>query len=96
MVTDLDWSSQISDLFLASYSKKEEGSIKDQVGVVLLWNPALKNRPEFYCFCQSAVTSAKFFPFSNSTIFGGCSNGQIVIWDIRIKSMPVQRSGISL
>jgi dynein intermediate chain len=41
------------------------------------------------------VTSAKFYPFSNSTILGGCYNGQILLWDIRAKSMPVQRSGIS-
>jgi dynein intermediate chain len=65
------------------------------VGLVLLWNPALKNRPEFYCFCQSAVTSAAFYPFSSSTVIGGCYNGQILMWDIRAKSMPMQRSGIS-
>jgi len=41
------------------------------------------------------VTSAKFYPFSNSTVLGGCYNGQLLIWDIRTKSMPVQRSGIS-
>ena len=62
---------------------------------MLLWNPTLKTRPEFYCFCQSAVTSAAFYPFSNSTVLGGCYNGQILLWDIRVKSMPVQRSGIS-
>ena len=64
------------------------------MGVALLWNPSLKSRPEFYCFCQSAITSAKFFPFSNSTVIGGCYNGQLLMWDIRSKSMPVQRSGI--
>ena len=95
VITDLDWSPQINELFLASYSQNEEGSIKDHVGLILLWNPALKNRAEFYCFGQSAVTSAKFYPFSNSTVLGGCYNGQILLWDIRAKSMPVQRSGIS-
>ncbi|CAM6006167.1 unnamed protein product [Sphagnum balticum] len=95
VVTDFDWSPQISELFLASYGQNEEGSIKDHVGVCLLWNPILKNRAEFYCFCQSAVTSARFFPFSNSTVLGGCYNGQILLWDIRVKAMPVQRSGIS-
>ena len=95
VITDLDWNSQLNELFLASYSQNEEGSIKDHVGVVLLWNPALKNRAEFCCFCQSAVTSAKFYPFSNSTVLGGCYNGQLLLWDIRMKTMPVQRSGIS-
>lgn len=60
-----------------------------------MWTPNLKTRPEFHCFCQSAVTSAKFFPYSNSTIIGGCSNGQLLIWDFRVKAMPVQRSDIS-
>ena len=41
------------------------------------------------------MTSASFYPFSNSTVLGGCYNGQILLWDIRVKSMPVQRSGIS-
>ncbi len=95
VVTDFDWSPQISELFLTAYSQNDEGSIKDHVGVVLLWNPILKNRPEFYCFCQSSVTSAKFFPFSNNTVLGGCYNGQLLLWDIRAKTMPVQRSGIS-
>ena len=44
VVTSIDWSPQISELFLASYSQNEEGSIKDHVGLVLLWNPALKTR----------------------------------------------------
>lgn len=44
VITDLDWSPQINELFLASYSQNEEGSIKDHVGVILLWNPSLKNR----------------------------------------------------
>jgi dynein intermediate chain, cytosolic len=95
VVTSIDWSPQINELFLASYSQNEEGSIKDHVGLVLLWNPALKTRAEFYCFSQSAVTAAAFYPFSNSIILGGCYNGQILVWDIRSKSMPEKRSGIS-
>lgn len=41
------------------------------------------------------MTAAKFFPFSNNTVIGGCYNGQLLLWDVRVKSMPVQRSGIS-
>lgn len=44
VVTSIDWSPQINELFLASYSQNEEGSIKDHVGLVLLWNPTLKTR----------------------------------------------------
>lgn len=45
VVTDLDWSTQIPELFLASYSKNEQENIKDHVGVVLVWTPALRTRP---------------------------------------------------
>ena len=41
------------------------------------------------------MTSAKFFPYSNSTIVGGCNNGQLLIWDFRVKAMPVQRTDVS-
>lgn len=41
------------------------------------------------------ITSAKFFPYSNSTILGGCYNGQLLLWDLRTKSLPVQRTGLS-
>jgi dynein intermediate chain len=39
--------------------------------------------------------TAKFFPYSNNTVIGGCFSGQLVIWDFREKTMPVQRSGMS-
>lgn len=55
----------------------------------------LRTRPEFHCFCQSQITAAKFFPYSNSLILGGCYNGQLLLWDLRTKSLPVQRTGLS-
>ena len=91
----MDWSPQFPELFLTSYSQNDEGSIKDHVGVILTWSVALRSRPEFYCFCQSAVTSDKFFPYSNKTIIGGCYNGQLLMWDLMAKAMPVSRWGTS-
>jgi dynein intermediate chain len=41
------------------------------------------------------ITTASFYPFSNNTIIGGCYNGQLLLWDIRTKSLPVQRTGLS-
>ncbi|CAK75520.1 unnamed protein product (macronuclear) [Paramecium tetraurelia] len=62
VVTSIQWSPNLPYSFLASYSQNEEGSITDQVGVVLLWSLQLKSRPEFYCFASSPVTSACFIP----------------------------------
>jgi dynein intermediate chain len=95
VVTSVDWSPQIPELVLASYSQNEEGNIKDHVGVLLLWSLSLRTRPEFHCFCQSQITSACFYPYSNNTIIGGCYNGQLLLWDLRTKSLPVQRTGLS-
>lgn len=41
------------------------------------------------------ITSACFYPYSNNTIIGGCYNGQLLLWDLRTKSLPVQRTGLS-
>lgn len=95
VVTALQWSPILPDTFLTAYSQNEEGSINEQVGVVLIWSTQLKNRPEFYCFSQSPVTTAVFHPFSPSVILGGLYNGQLVLWDLRSKQTPEKRTTLS-
>lgn len=64
-------------------------------GVVLLWSTALPTRPEYRFTCHSQITSACFNPFDRHLIFGGTYSGQIVIWDTRAKSAPVQKTSLS-
>ncbi|KAF4324371.1 hypothetical protein BBO99_00001901 [Phytophthora kernoviae] len=64
-------------------------------GVVLLWSTALPGRPEYRFTCHSQVTSACFNPFDRHIIIGGTYSGQIVIWDTRAKSTPVQKTALS-
>ncbi|KAF1318098.1 Cytoplasmic dynein intermediate chain, partial [Globisporangium splendens] len=64
-------------------------------GVVLLWSTALPTRPEYKFTCHSQVTSACFNPFDRHLVFGGTYSGQIVIWDTRAKSAPVQKTSLS-
>jgi dynein intermediate chain len=85
----------MNDALLASYGQNEEGGIHDHVGVILVWSMELRNRPEFYCFCQSPITSAMFYPFSNSIVLGSLYNGQIALWDLRAKTSPIQRTTLS-
>eukprot|EP01015_Nassula_variabilis_P035998 TRINITY_DN917_c0_g1_i9.p1 TRINITY_DN917_c0_g1~~TRINITY_DN917_c0_g1_i9.p1 ORF type:complete len:588 (-),score=106.49 TRINITY_DN917_c0_g1_i9:44-1807(-) len=92
VITDLKWSNRIHELLLAAYSQKEEGNINDPVGVVLLWSLSLKSRPEYHLYCQSPVVSANFDPFSNHTVVGGLYSGQVVLWDLRAKQVPVIRA----
>ncbi|DAZ96092.1 TPA: hypothetical protein N0F65_000640 [Lagenidium giganteum] len=64
-------------------------------GVVLLWSSALPTRPEYRFTCHSQITSACFNPFDRHLILGGTYSGQIVIWDTRAKSAPVQKTSMS-
>jgi dynein intermediate chain len=41
------------------------------------------------------VESVFFHPFAPNLIIGGTYAGQVVIWDLRAKSAPVQRSALS-
>ncbi|CAD8067036.1 unnamed protein product [Paramecium sonneborni] len=95
VVTSIQWSPTLPNTFLAAYSQNEEGSITDQVGVVLLWSLQLKSRPEFYCFANSPITSACFHPFSPNVVLGGLYNGQVVVWDLRAKHTPEKRSTLN-
>jgi dynein intermediate chain len=97
VVTAVDWSPHLDsgNTVLAAYSKKFDCTIKDEVGVVLVWSLSMKSRPEFFRFSQSEVTAAKFYPFSNHEILGGCYNGQLVLWDLRAKTIPVLRTALA-
>jgi len=61
----------------------------------LLWSTALQSRPEYVFSCQSAVTAAQFCQFTPHLVVGGTYSGQIVLWDTREKSAPVQRTALS-
>eukprot|EP01118_Nematostelium_gracile_P019529 TRINITY_DN9079_c0_g1_i1.p1 TRINITY_DN9079_c0_g1~~TRINITY_DN9079_c0_g1_i1.p1 ORF type:complete len:618 (-),score=163.43 TRINITY_DN9079_c0_g1_i1:23-1660(-) len=94
-VTDVGWSAKQSDLVVASYSANETGS-NDPDGVVLVWSlQNTLNRPEYRFNCQSPVMTAFFSPFSPTIVVGGTYSGQIVLWDIRAKSTPVQQTPLS-
>jgi len=80
---------------IASYSANESGS-NDPDGVVLVWS--IQNtlqRPEYRFNCQSPVMNAFFSKFSPTLVVGGTYSGQIVLWDTRARSTPVQHTPIS-
>lgn len=55
----------------------------------------LLEKPEFVFNCQSPVLTAQFPKFQPNIILGGTYSGQLVLWDTRAKSTPVQRSPLS-
>eukprot|EP01027_Heterolobosea_sp_BB2_P024059 GEZU01036211.1.p1 GENE.GEZU01036211.1~~GEZU01036211.1.p1 ORF type:complete len:655 (+),score=146.92 GEZU01036211.1:67-2031(+) len=95
-ITSITWSPKHPELCLASYYQKPEHIVsKEPEGVVLLWSLLLPQRPEFTFHCQSPVSNAIFDKFNTHLIIGGTYSGQIVVWDTRAKSTPVQRTPIS-
>eukprot|EP00126_Sphaerothecum_destruens_P006123 Sdes_comp19226_c0_seq1m10127 len=90
-VTCIDWNKKHEELTAVSYHDDPEYST-DSDGLVLIWNSFSPSRPEYVFHCHSAITSLAFGQFHPNLILGGTYSGQIVLWDNRAKSSPVQRS----
>jgi dynein intermediate chain len=106
-VTDMGFSPFHKELLLVSYNARSDGGSDwnwqsssqstDQQpdGLVLVWSLLMNSRPEFVFTCQSAVLTAQFDPFDPKLIVGGTYSGQVVLWDTRAKSSPVQQTPLS-
>jgi len=80
---------------LASYAGQEDVLSPNPDGLVLVWSLHMTQRPEYFFTHQSAVLSAQFHPSNPKLIIGGTQSGQIIMWDTREKSTPVNRSSLS-
>ncbi|CAB4410191.1 unnamed protein product [Rhizophagus irregularis] len=87
-VTDVNWSKKNPELFIASYNKNPY-AVNDPDGIVCVWSLRLLDRPEFIFHSQSDVLTTMFSEFHPSYIIGGTYSGQILVWDMRSKSLPV-------
>lgn len=98
-VNDIQPSPIFPELFVAAY-----GSVKSigrysaaheaSAGFVCVWSTALATRPEFRFTASSPVQTAQFHSFNQHLIVGGCYTGQMLLWDMRAKTLPVQRSAM--
>ncbi|CAG8594467.1 13016_t:CDS:10 [Dentiscutata erythropus] len=93
-VTDVNWSHKNPELCVASYNKNPY-NMNDPDGVVLIWNLRLIGRPEFVFHSQSDVLTTMFSEFHPSAVLGGTYSGQILLWDMRAKSLPVLKTPLS-
>ncbi|KAK2629447.1 hypothetical protein QTJ16_000267 [Diplocarpon rosae] len=94
MVSDISFSPKFPELLLASYTKNPSAPHEPD-GLVQVWNMHLHDRPEFVFHAQSDVLAAKFSPFHPNLIIGGCYSGQVLLWDTRAKSSPVQKTPLT-
>lgn len=90
-VSSLEWSTLYPEVLLASYSRRKKES-RDSTYNVFVWALSRQSRPEFELTSSSAVTTASFNPFHSNLVIGGSYSGQILVWDLRVKSSPVARS----
>uniref|UniRef100_A0A8C9GLE1 Cytoplasmic dynein intermediate chain n=1 Tax=Piliocolobus tephrosceles TaxID=591936 RepID=A0A8C9GLE1_9PRIM len=91
-ITDVKPSTFSSNIFLASYGVSDSISYTEPDGYVLVWNTTMNNQPEFIFISQPAVCTALFDKYNPHLIIGGTYTGNIVLWDIRAKQKPVQKT----
>lgn len=94
MISSIDFSPKFPELLLAAYTKNPSAP-HDPDGVVQVWNQHLHDRPEFLFHAQSDILTAKFSPFHPNLIIGGTYSGQVLLWDTRAKSAPVQKTPLT-
>jgi dynein intermediate chain len=94
MVSSIDFSPKFPELLLASYTKNPTAP-HDPDGIVQVWNLHLHDRPEFVFHAQSDILTAKFSPFHPNLIIGGAYSGQVLLWDTRARSTPVQKTPLT-
>jgi len=44
---------------------------------------------------QAAVLTSRFFTYDSHLVIGGTYSGQMLVWDMRAKSLPVDKSALS-
>ncbi|KAF2133008.1 WD40 repeat-like protein [Dothidotthia symphoricarpi CBS 119687] len=94
MVSDLAFSTKFPELVLASYTKNPSAP-HDPDGLIQVWNLHMHDRPEYIFHAQSDILTAKFSPFHPNLIIGGAYSGQVLLWDTRAKSTPVQKTPLT-
>ncbi|KAK3695275.1 WD40-repeat-containing domain protein [Podospora appendiculata] len=94
MISSIDFSPKFPELLLASYTKNPTAP-HDPDGIVQVWNAHLHDRPEFVFHAQSDILTAKFSPFHPNLIIGGAYSGQVLLWDTRARSAPVQKTPLT-
>ncbi len=94
MISSIDFSPRFPELVLASYTKNPSAPHEPD-GVVQVWNTHLHDRPEYVFHAQSDILTAKFSPFHPNLIIGGSYSGQVLLWDTRQRSAPVQKTPLT-
>ncbi|OMJ85169.1 hypothetical protein SteCoe_13560 [Stentor coeruleus] len=91
-ISSLDWSAHFDDTIVASYIKAELSETKLAHGVINIWHLEDPSVPKHTLYSQSSITQAQIYPNDPNILLGGSYTGQLLIWDLRAKALPIQRS----
>ena len=94
IVNSLDWSVFQQDLFLSSFTGTE--NFNQQSGLIQLWSVANKKAPTYTINYQTEITSALFYNYNPNIVLAGSFTGQIIMWDVKSKPTPVQKSALGI
>lgn len=92
-VTDVDWSAKHPELVVAAYNRRRAPTQSgDHDGLVCVWNLHVHDRPEFVFRAPTDVVAVAASPFHPHLVLGGTFSGEVLLWDMRHRGLPVQRT----
>lgn len=87
-------SPQFPRSFLTCHGRSPGVDNIDATGLVCIWSRDIHKRPELK-YSSHSIVNVAIFHFDSSSIFGGCQNGQILMWDLRsTNSQPIQKTSL--
>lgn len=94
-ISSIDWSPKEPDLLLCSYSKSADWKHKEANGLINIFSLGMRNRPEMQLTSQYEITKAMFNPFKPNEVLAATFSGNILQWDTRAKTIPIQKSSMA-
>lgn len=91
-VSSLEWSPNYDDTIIASYIQSSLKDYKVAQGLINIWHLEDPSKPKHILNSQSPITQALLYPNDTNIVLGGSYTGQLLIWDLRAKALPIQRS----
>lgn len=91
-ISSLEWSPHSDNTIVASYYRSDSHNSDLPHGIINIWNLEDASKPKHTVYSQSSITQAQIYHNDPNILLAGSYAGQLLIWDLRAKALPVQRS----
>ena len=91
-ISSLNWSPNYDDTIIATYIKPDIAECKSAQGLINIWHLEDSTKPKHTLSSQSSITHAEIYPNDTNLVLGSSYTGQLLIWDLRAKILPIQRT----